>query len=180
MSESLDQFLRDRAKPRCAHYAMAHYVLRLAALNNPLPVMAILASPDAPRFLSDLLQRCIDDCRERKEPDPDFTVVDFKVHPRRLGDFPVAVVEFPKPIAITEAHMVAIVFMARPDLPPEQLKQVPVRYFTLEMGSRFRKGNDRTVICEWTTTAHFNGGDGPAATVEAFCDAIKTRLTPAA
>jgi hypothetical protein len=59
-SLSSDRVEEDLDEPRCPHYTLAHVALREFALERPLDVMGILASPDARRFLSDLLRRVSD------------------------------------------------------------------------------------------------------------------------
>jgi hypothetical protein len=171
-----------RVEPRCGHYFMAHYALRTVALQHPLETLAMLASPKGYDFLARLLDEVEEVCRDQGRPPPDFTAADLHIGYRRcVGNHPCAVVRFPEPQGTTEAHMVAIVVTS--DLPAiapgaKELPQVDARYFTLEKGFRFKGGAERTVICEWTKTAHLNGGDGPPPTVDAFLAAIEERLGP--
>jgi hypothetical protein len=170
----------DAMKPRCAHYAMAHYALRLNALKHPLAVLGVLASPRATELLADLLASCAESCRERGEEPADFTAADLRVHRGRVGQHPCAIVEFPAPQAVTEAYLTAIVLLADAAEPLEKWESATARYFTLEYGMSFeRGGTPRTVLCEWTDTSHLNYGDGPPATPEAFAAAIEAKLNQA-
>jgi hypothetical protein len=169
--------LGPHGSPRCCHYAMAHYALRMFALKNPLQCLAVLASPKAQQFLADVLEAVAKDCATRGER-PDFTAADLKIHTQTVAEYPVAIVEFPTPVAITEAFMTGVVLLAKPADGEERARTTPGRYFTLEKGFSFESQEDRTVLGEWTTNAHSNYGTDPAATVEAFLVAIEGHLTP--
>jgi hypothetical protein len=115
-------------------------------------------------------------CKER-EPRPDFDIEDIAVHKVRVGKYPCAVVEMPRPRAITEAFFVAAVLLADPDREMPDPKEVVLRYFTLEKGFTF-EGPPRTVLCEWTAEGtHCNYGDGPAPRLEAFLQAVEELLS---
>jgi hypothetical protein len=168
-----ESFPDDLDAPRCHHYTLAHVALRQVALSQPLAFLGVLASPEATRFLSDLLRQVTANCRGREDR-PDFAVDDITVYTLRAGKYPCAVIEMPRPRATAEAHMVAAVVLA--DLsgqPPGE--NPPVRYFTLEKGMTFG-GPPRTVLCEWNDEAHMNYGDGPPAEVPAFVAAVAAKL----
>lgn len=164
----------DLDTPRCHHYTLAHQALRSIALEEPLAFLGILASPDAQRFLADLMQSVSEHCKAH-EPQPDFSVQELVVHRMRLGRYPCAVIEMPPPRAITEAFFVAAVLLADPSegMPPQE---VTLRYFTLEKGMTL-EGPPRTVLCEWTAEgSHVNYGTGPEPRLEAFAEAVERML----
>lgn len=74
-------------------------------------------------------------------------------------------VRLPPPRAVTEAHMVAVVFGPK--------DQDPARYFTLELGYSL-DDRPRTVLGEWAQGGelHANFGDGPSPEEGAFRAAI--------
>jgi hypothetical protein len=166
------------AETRQAHYVFAHYALRSVALNDPVFYFGVLASPDGPTFLDDLLKTVAEHALPG-DPPPDFSAADCRIHTVRAGVYPCAVVELPPPHAMAEAYFTAAVLVANPG--PEQLHlmNVPVRYFTLELGLNL-DGKPRTVLCEWTKDGtHRNFGDGPSSTVEQFVPALGRLLQPA-
>jgi hypothetical protein len=163
-------------EPRCHHYTLAHYALRSVAFDHPLGFLGVLASPDARGFLSELMRSVSEHCKER-EPRPDFDIDDIAVHKVRVGKYPCAVVEMPRPRATTEAFFVAAVLLADLDREMPDPKEVALRYFTLEKGFTF-EGPPRTVLCEWTSEGcHCNYGDGPAPRLEAFLRAVEEMLS---
>ena len=119
-SPARDLVEADLPEPRCHHYTLAHYALRSVAFERPLAFLGVLASPDAAKFLTDLMRSVSEHCRER-EPRPDFSSDDLTLHKVRVGVFPCAVIEMPRPRAITEAFFVAAVLLADLDqeLPEE-------------------------------------------------------------
>lgn len=149
-------------------YMLAHYALRQTALDAPLQYLAILASPDARRFIGVIMVSVT----EHLGRPPDFTVDAVKVHPVRVKDYPCAIVEMPEPREIAEAHFTGLVVLLKPvDDLPQDPKDLSARYFTLEKGCTL-DGAPRTVLAEWDQTSHSNYGDGPSPTVEAFARAI--------
>lgn len=173
-SPNSDDVEADLDDPRCHHYMFAHAALRMAAFENPLAFLGTLASPDANEFLASLMASVSDHCRER-QAQADFRVEDLIVHKVRVGSFPCAVVEMPRPRAITEAFFAAGVVLA--DLsagaPPSD---VGLRYFTLEKGMHI-DGASRTVFCEWTSSgSHLNFGEGPGPALGPFLEAVRELL----
>jgi hypothetical protein len=161
----------DLDQPRCHHYTLAHYALRSAAFQHPLAFLGVLASPEAPQFLAEIMQSVSNHCAAR-EPKPDFAVADLTVQKTRVGRYPCAVVVLPRPRAMAEAFFVAAVLLADPDQDMPDPSGVALRYFTLEKGFAL-DGGSRTVLCEWTAEgSHVNYGDGPAPEVEAFIGAV--------
>jgi hypothetical protein len=162
----------DRDEPRCHHYTLAHHALRRVALDDPLAYLGILASPDASEFLAHLLRSVSEHCRER-EPRPDFGVEEVAIHKVRVGRYPCAVIEMPRPRATTEAYFTAAVLLADPQDGLPASGRVEARYFTLEKGFVFG-GPPRTVLGEWTAEGtHVNFGDGPAPRLESFLKAVE-------
>lgn len=166
----------DRLQPRCIHYTFAHYALRTAAHENPLAFIAILASPDALKFLASLLNSVSEYCKE-EAPSRSLQLDDFTIHCSRLGQYPCAIVEMPQPLAPTEAYFVAAILLANLEQEIPDLKNVELRYFTLENGIRLG-GPPRTVLCEWTKDgAHCNYGDGPPPRVQDFLETLKEMIS---
>jgi hypothetical protein len=164
---------------RQGHYMFAHYALRYVALSDPLYYLAVLLSPDGPKWLDDLLMTVAEHLRPGEAP-PDFRAADCRIHTIRAGAYPCAVVELPTPRAMAEAYFTAAVLLHDPTQEQTDLADAPVRYFTLELGFDL-DSKPRTVLCEWTKSgAHVNFGDGPAPTVEQFLSAVAGRLAPAA
>lgn len=155
-----------------ADYMLAHYALRQLSLNSPLQMLSLLASPDAPTFLAELLQ----DVENQLGHKASYTSDKIQIYPCRIGLYPCAILEFPAPQKMAEAFMVAIVALFDPDEElPKDLSAVQARYYTLEKGFS-ADGSDRTVLCEWDDTAHKNYGDGPEATPAAFARALETAM----
>lgn len=164
--------IENLGEPRCHHYAMAHHALRGVALEDPLFYLAVLASPDAGRFLADLFRSVSKHCAGR-EARPDFAAADLTVHCVKVGRFPCAVVAFPPPRATTEVFFTATVLLADPAEVTRDAPPPAARYFTLEKGFTF-EGPPRTVLCEWTAAgAHANKGDGPVPELAAFVAAVE-------
>jgi hypothetical protein len=166
----------DLPEPRCHHYTLAHYALRSVAFEQPVRFLGILASPDAQRFLTDLLRSVSEHCKER-EPRPDFRIQDVTVHKVRVGRYPCVVLELPRPRATTEAFFVAAVLLADLDQGLPDSHAAVLRYFTLEKGFVLG-GPPRTVLCEWTAEgSHLNYGDGPAPQLQAFTGGLEELLS---
>lgn len=165
----------DLLRARCHHYVFAHVALRSVAFDHPLGFLGMLASPEPHRLLSDLMQSVSEHCREM-EPQPDFHVDDIAVHTVRIGKYPCAAIEMPRPRAMTEAFFVAAVLLVDPALGMPDPSEVTLRYFTLEKGMS-HDGSPRTVLCEWTRDGtHANYGDGPAPRLESFTAAVQDLL----
>ena len=96
----------EESPPRYHHYALAHYVLRSMAFENPLGFLSILASPDAHQFLSSLMES-VSEYSKEPEQGPDCTVEEFTIHKARVGGYPCAIIEMPQPRGRAEAFFVA-------------------------------------------------------------------------
>jgi hypothetical protein len=165
----------DLDEPRCNHYTFAHHALRSSAFDDPLAYLSIFASPDPRPFLAHLLRSVSEHCKER-EPQPDFGVEDITVHRVRIGQYPCAVIELPRPRATTEAYFTAAVLLADLDDRLPESGPAALRYFTLEKGFVL-EGPPRTVLCEWTSEgSHVNYGDGPLPQLGAFVGAVEKSI----
>ena len=154
-------------RKRCGHYTFAHVALRQIAFDDPLTFLGVLASPDAMRFLADVLRQVREHCKD-VEPLADFSVEEVTVHKRRIGRFPCAIIEMPPPQEVPEAFFVGAVLLVDPTQEIDESKGVDLHYYTLEKGAVF-EGVPRTVLCEWTADgSHLNFGFGPPPTVDAF------------
>lgn len=170
----LFDFLKRKPEPPPAvegpspDYAFAHYALRQMALSDPLRFLAVMASPDAHRFLDALLDDVAEQCGRK----PSFDAQSITIHPTRVASFPCAIIRLPEPKEMAEAFMVAVIVPIDPSstsLPASDT--IKGRYFTLEKG--FTLSNEpRTVLGEWDAQMHSNYGNGPAPTVEAFAAAL--------
>ena len=151
------------------HYVLAHYALRQMALDKPLQYLAVLASPDADRFIASLFESV---CEQLKQP-PDFGADAVIAHHVHIKEYPCAIIEMPQPKDTTEAYFTALVAFAKlNDKAPPDPENVSARYFTLELGFSL-DGTPRTVLAEWSKDRHINYGDGPKPTVEAFAGSIE-------
>jgi hypothetical protein len=172
--EPSDSNAADLDEPRCHHYVLAHQALRGAAFGDPLAYLGIMASPDARKFLTQMLRSVSEHC---KNDEPGFSARDIAVHPVRVDRYPCAVVELPRPRAVAEAYFTAAVLLA--DLQERLPESAPpeLRYFTLEKGFVLA-GPPRTVLCEWTSEgSHANYGDGPIPQLPAFVKAVEELLS---
>jgi hypothetical protein len=153
-------------------YVFAHYALRLIALSDPLQFLVIAASPNVKQFMSKVLQDVSRKCGRQAS----FDANSVKIHTRRVNNFPCAVVELPEPKEMAEAFMVALVVPVDPSqVHSTNDEPIKGRYFTLEKGFSI-SDEPRTVLAEWDLEGHSNYGDGPAANVDAFVDALSGHL----
>ena len=160
------------AETRPAHYLFAHYALRSVALNDPVFYLGVLASPEARQFLEGLLQTTAEHLRPG-DPPADFTADDLTVHTVRAGVYPCAVVEMPRPRAMTEAYFTAAVLLVDPDDEAADLASAAVRYFTLEQSFDL-EGKPFAMMCEWSKGGtHSNFGGGPAPRLDDFVKAVE-------
>jgi hypothetical protein len=163
------------AETRPIHYLFAHYALRSVALNDPVFYFNALASPDARKFLTNLLQTTADHARPG-DPPADFTADDLTVHTVRAGAYPCAVVEMPQPQAMTEAYFTAAVLLVDAADESPHLVGAPVRYFTLEKSFDL-DGNAIAMMCEWGKDgSHANFGGGPPPRLDDFVKAVEHLL----
>ncbi len=154
------------------HYVLAHYALRQIALSDPLQFLDVVTSSNAGPFLAAIFQS-VEERSGQKFP---FRSSDLSIHSVRIKNFPSVVIQLPEPQETAEAFMVALVITMAPS-PQSAIsnQQSVARYFTLEKGFTLTD-EARTVLAEWTTDRHSNYGDGPVATVDAFCKAISQHV----
>jgi len=184
----LFDFLRRRDTPPPSEpkgprpdYVFAHYALRSFALSEPLQVLGMLASPKANRFLDLIIETVTKQCGNA----PSFTSADIKVHPLRIRDHAVSIVELPGVEHPAEAYFVALVLpiSALPSDESDEVTEGSARYFTLEKTLSLGESDDDTpptVFCEWNQDAHANYGEGPAPTLKGFADTLANHLSSAA
>jgi len=166
-------------QPRCRHYMFAHVALRQMAFEYPVEVIAALGSGKSSELIDDLWNSVDQACTEQGDNDqPPVNPADIKVHRMRIGEFPTAVVEMPKPIGTTEAYFTAIVLCVDPKQAGHAKDDMKVRYFTLEKGAILDTDDfDRTVLCEWTADgSHINSGGGAIPELSSFIEAITAQL----
>ena len=176
MVDEYDELLEEAGRPRDHHYTFAHLALRQVAFHDALHVLAVLGSPDADSFI-DGVWSMVDRALLEKGIQSDLSAKDIQVHRCTIGGCPCAVLEMPEPIAVTEAHFVAIVSLVTFEQIHASGSPIPIRYFTLERGVSFEQGNPRTVLCEWTADGtHGNYGDGPPADLDAFVEVLALRM----
>jgi len=179
MGDAFDELLKSAgARPRDHHYTFAHTALPQVAFQDPLSVLSVLGSQDADAFLAELWS-LVDRTLAEDGIETDLSAEDLHVHRAGVGGRPCAIVQMPEPIAVTEAHFVAIVSLSTFKEIQAGDGHVEIRYFTLERGVSLERGEPRTVLCEWTSDGtHANFGDGPPAELDAFIEAIALRIDP--
>lgn len=151
------------AKPRCAHYQLAHVALPSIALKDPESFMSLMASEQATELIGSLLEQVEEHCADQP---PDFDADDVTIHRTRVLGSPFLVLEMPPALLAPEAHLVAA-WLAINDGP----EAAALRYFTLETTDG--TSDLATVIGEWTADGtHLSHGAGPEPSVEAFVRAI--------
>jgi hypothetical protein len=164
------------APPRRHHYMFAHVALRQIISQEPTKWVALLHSEKSEEILRQLWDTVYTTIHQREPDAPRLDPLGLCAHPRRIADFPCVIVEMPMPEGTTEAYFVGIVLRVKFEGQPAVPLAPPLRYFTLERGASLQPGMRRTVLCEWTDTAHLNFGGGPQPTVEAVAEAIAKML----
>ncbi|HTN75050.1 MAG TPA: hypothetical protein VL096_07380 [Pirellulaceae bacterium] len=161
---------RPAGSPRAAHYALAHLALRQIAFDRPETFFGALAMEDAPRFLEAVFKLVDQDSRAQGEV-PDFDAGDLHVHPGRIMNHPLVVIELPPPQAVTEAHFVGAVLLIDVESQAPLPEKLNLRYFTLE------KAADGTVLGEWTADGtHRHLGPGGLPERDEFIRQIQAQL----
>lgn len=166
------------SEPRDHHYLFAHRFMRDVCQDDPLRFFALMGSPEQRPFLDWLWESC---GKALDSADAVLPSQGLSVSTGRLLDFPTIVVTPPPAQGMAEAHLVAIVLVGPEGAPTDtpEARAAMFRYFTLELGMR-TDGSARTVLCEWTSEAHRNFGDGPPAEEGAFVSAVEKLLRGAA
>jgi len=166
-------------------YAFQHVALREAAFENHPELIRELAEGPSTlpllHFRSKALIRCMeaglidadpgeDDAAALEAENELFSPV--AVHPRRQAGYTAHIVAMPAPETCPEAYFVAIVH--KDDEAHEYMRDSPAtRYFTLEKAD----GPGRPLVCEWRRDgSRGNYGEGPAANIDAFVQAVFDRV----
>jgi hypothetical protein len=177
-----------RKKPsdrrRFHHYAFAYKALPPIFFENPLPVLGILASPKGEGLLRDIWEDVGKAAKKVGRADGGGHVKPKGlacVEKLRAGDWAVAVVALPEPMAQPEAWFVALACKI-PD--PEALQgngdEMPkpeARCYTLEMAWDDDQKNIKSFLCAWFPDGgRANYGEGPEPSAEAFAAAVAAHL----
>lgn len=133
-------------------------------------MLGTLVTTDADNYLHHLWEKLGDKLPEDERLEPE----GLHCFLRTVNKHAIIIVIMPEPIRMLEAYFTAIAFGPFTDVKPEELDSLPYRYFTLEMTCD-PQGNDAGVLmCERRDGKHLNFDGGPAATKEAFLDAVKS------
>lgn len=151
-------------------YILAHVALRQMSLSKPMTFLALVSSEN--KF--DFLQSIMDDISKDFGRRFTYRANAIQIHTLSAKGFPCAILEFPEPPNHADAHMIGLVVEFDPEtMPmPEDVDDVPARYFTLEK-SFDMSGQQRTVLGEWNGEQHVNFGDGPPVVADQFLAAIE-------
>ncbi len=162
--------------PRCDHYSFAHVVLRDAAFQNPVQIVAELASAEAPTRIALLWETVEQICDEHGEPvtlEPE----DILIHTVPINAHPCVLIEMPAAARKTEAFFVALVLRIDLNNREAGFDIDPLRYLTLEFSATNSIDEVQTVIGEWNRDAtHHSLGAGPEPEVAAFVASIEKIL----
>ena len=169
--------MKEKREPaRCGHYIFPHVVLRQFAFSSPYMCMGALGAPEGHGLLTEMLAAVADYCAGEGE-EMTLTADQLRMHTLRINKAPSLIVELPEPRTATEVFFVGIVLKPPVGDTAADLTSAEVRFFTLEKGYR-SDGSARTVLCEWTAAnKHLNYGDGPAASVKKFAEALAEKCT---
>ncbi len=168
--DSLDDLL---PPAREQHYIFAHMVLPGMGFSRPGEMLLTLGSDEAADSLKVLWKMAGEDLPSHERVVPE----GLSCFMRKCGDYAIAIITLPKAINTTEAHFTACAFGPVSQVPEGQLHNLPMRYFTLEVGFTL-SGEARTTLCEWTADpTHLNMGDGPDPEPEAFYNTICALLS---
>jgi hypothetical protein len=156
------------------HYVFAHRAIPAVTFRDPKNTLGILCGPDAARFVEDLWNQAAHYC----SPEGTRPSKGLSVEAGRAGeDGLVVMIRMPPPSEISEAHFVALVAKLATPESPSIARLASVRCFTLELGVDFRTEKPMTFLCEWAEDGkHYNHGQGPAASEDAFVEAIFNHL----
>lgn len=158
----------DRESDPSPRYVFAHWYMRDAVFK--IGVWSVLFAPGGAEYLRGMWDRCAQNLAENERVSPeglDLCPV------RHRAEWLILPIVFPPPVELTEAYFGAIA--VRPGRRKWFFKKENpvVRYLLLERGVT---GPDlrtlRTVVGEWTLTAHLNYGDGPRPLLPDFMDRV--------
>jgi hypothetical protein len=169
-------------KRRVHHYLFAFKALSQIFYDNPMQMLAILASPEGDDFLKSLWETTGRHAKEAKPADGGGYVEPKGlrcVQRGRAGDWAVAVVEMPKPVAPPEAWFVGLACRIPKTPPPnteegmKQLQEAEARYYTLELALDVLKGGHKNFLCAWFKDGgRANYGECPATDAESFLSVV--------
>jgi hypothetical protein len=155
------------------HYVVAHVFLRKVAQEHPLKFFGEMWSQQQDRLMRRILEqvRLLFD----NEGNPPFDMSDVEITTCLIKGFPGVVIRMPPPANIGEAHFVAAVL--KEDIHAEALPEpADVRFLTLEKALSL-DDSERTFLCGWMgEKVRVNYGDGPAATLEDFIEAVEEKI----
>jgi hypothetical protein len=153
------------SSPRIHHYEFAHRFLPTMAWQHPSEALVALASTQAIGYLSSLWRSLGWQLPAYERIEPQGLNCDV----RRYGDFVIAVITLPPPVAIPEAYFTALVFSPAGSMSQDGLQQLALRYLTLEASYDWSNQEERTVLGEWTAQGgHLNYGTGPGPNPQEF------------
>ena len=159
-------------EPRAHLYVFAHRALPTIGLNHAKQMLGALCGPESSRFLASVWQ----DVGNKIEPKDRMEFPELVRTTQKRNEHLIAMIQFPKPVGVTEPHFSAFVF--GPIRGMESLENLTVRYFILEHSQDLVTGGARTVLGEWTKELHINYGDGPPAVAESFENAVWKSAQP--
>ncbi len=155
------------------HYVFAHQALREACADDPAGFFERMRGESWRTAVNDLwtLVGWQLEAEASEELDPE----EIEVEACTLRGSPCVLVRMPPPIAVGEAHFVALVLCAAPGDPASVSEEPAFRCFTLER-TWSRNDEPRTVIGEWVGDRHLNFADGPGPDATAFLGMLEAWL----
>ncbi len=146
-------------EPRARHYVMAHVALKQVCEQDPHYFFGAIGSSEQKKFVEHMITQV----EEHHPEDPTLLDADeFNIVLSRVGNYPLVLIELPKPQAYVECFYVGIVAMV--DLSQSKIDEaVPeILYFTLELAEG--ELADCSHFCQWKGETHIN-----LAEVESVC-----------
>jgi hypothetical protein len=168
-------------QPRCAHYELAHRVMVLALFEDPRVSQVLWEREDSVVLLDGFAEIANRDCYQRNPSRDEWQLPlpGFVVGRTELLGRPVVVIDMiAPPLAMTEAHMLAIVGHPWPEGADPSGWTGFDRYFVLEHSVYFEP--TYTVMGGWVRSegrnTHLNMGQGPVPSPSAFVHMIGRNL----
>ena len=147
---------KELAPGRTQHYKFVHVVLKdMFFENRDNLIKNILSSEDE---LKGLWLDVGHYYSKQYEGVEDIDGSDIKITAKEFEDILFVVIALPEPKETVEAYFIGLIV--------PRLKKKKSRYITLE------KGEEGTVLCEWTKEMHLNFGEGPEPTLDNFQDKL--------
>ena len=158
----MEMLNQGRSRPQ--HYAFAHQTLASMALREPDQLQAFLGGKNGLAWLHGLWH-FVGDQHDSEEhlSSEGLTLERFDG-----DDGTLFVVRLPEPVAVSEAHMVAVVLR---DAGTEVSSRFTTSYLTLEVGFSTGESGNTTLAewrCEGSDMQHLNYGEGPEPEVLPF------------